>query len=105
MSCLRDAHLIRDTPGEIAYHASIPVAFIVETIKIACRVAAQPARRAHTAAAVSSRAGGLTRATGARTIGASRMMAAADGATADPTPAADQPARHRRPYSAETLRL
>src|SRR5271166_5331328 len=57
MSCLRDVHFIRDTQGETAYHASIAVAFIVETIKIACRVAAQPARRTHTAAAASSRAG------------------------------------------------
>src|SRR5271166_261568 len=57
MSCLRDVHFIRDTQGETAYHASIAVAFIVETIKIARRVAAQPARRTHTAAAVSSRAG------------------------------------------------
>jgi len=32
MSCLRDVHLIRDTQGEIAYHASISVAFIVEAI-------------------------------------------------------------------------
>ena len=45
MSCLRDVHPIGDTLGEIAYHASISVAFIVETIKIARRVAAQPARR------------------------------------------------------------
>src|SRR5271166_3874482 len=57
ISCLRDVYLIRDTPGEIAYHASISVAFIVETIRIARRVAAQPPRRTHTAAAVSSRAG------------------------------------------------
>src|SRR5271166_4545081 len=61
ISYLRDVHLIRDTlvirdtQGEIAYHASISVAFIVETIKIACRVAARPARRTHTAVAVSSR--------------------------------------------------
>src|SRR5271166_2660972 len=58
MSCLRDLHPIRDTQGEIAYHASILVAFFVETIKIVCRVAAQAARRTHTASAVSSRAGG-----------------------------------------------
>jgi len=57
MSCLREVHLIRDTRGEIAYHACISVAFIVETITIACRVAAQPARRTRTAAAVSSPAG------------------------------------------------
>src|SRR5271166_1995688 len=33
ISCLRDVHLIGDTQGETAYHASISVAFIVETIK------------------------------------------------------------------------
>src|SRR5271166_1289815 len=53
ISCLRDVHLVRDTPDEIAYHACISVAFIVEAIKIARRVAAQPAWRTHTAAAVS----------------------------------------------------
>ncbi|HME24421.1 MAG TPA: hypothetical protein VKI44_24330 [Acetobacteraceae bacterium] len=62
MSCLRDVHPIGDTLGEIAYHASISVAFIVETIKITRRVAAQPARRTHPAAAVSGRAGRLKQA-------------------------------------------
>ena len=33
------------------------------------------------------------------------MTADAEAATADPTPAADQPARNRRPSSPETLRL
>ncbi|HKM65240.1 MAG TPA: hypothetical protein VJY39_22400 [Acidisphaera sp.] len=33
------------------------------------------------------------------------MTADAEAVTADPTPAADQPARHRRPSSPETLRL
>ena len=50
MSCLRDLHLISYTQREIAYHACISVAFIVETIRIARRVAAQPARRTHTPA-------------------------------------------------------
>src|SRR5208283_5590492 len=57
MSYPGDVHLIRDTQGEVAYHASISAAFIAETIKIPRRVAVQPARRTHTAAAVSSRAG------------------------------------------------
>src|SRR5271166_3049630 len=43
--------------------------------------------------------GRLTRATGGRTIGAGRVTADAEAATANPTPAADQPA------SPETLRL
>src|SRR5271165_5672681 len=45
--------------------------------------------------------GCLPRATGARPIGASRMTADADAeaAMANPTPAADQPAQHRRPSS------
>ena len=50
MSYLRDLHLTRDTQRKIAYHACISVAFIVETVRIARRVAAQPARRTHTAA-------------------------------------------------------
>src|SRR5271166_935175 len=49
--------------------------------------------------------GRLPRATGARPIGASWMTADAEAAMANPTPAADQPARHRRPASPETLRL
>src|SRR5271166_5192869 len=50
ISRLRDVHLVRDTPDEIAYHACISVAFIVEPIKIARRAAAQPARRTLTSA-------------------------------------------------------
>src|SRR5271157_1811119 len=101
ISRLRDVHLVRDTPDEIAYHACISVAFIVETIKIARRVAAQPARRTLTSPQPSPAGRGrLKRATGARTIGASRMTADAEATTA-----ADQPARHRRRASPETLRL
>src|SRR5271157_2610782 len=104
MSCLRDVHLIRDTPARLLttplYRlplSSKPFKSLAESLRNrhGARTPPQPPPAGR---------GRLRRATGGRTIGAGRMTADIEAAT-NPTPAADQPARHRRPASSETLRL